>query len=469
MIWGMIPPGQDHEMGHFLEQDFPGAMVVQGEVGSLEGLVLLALMKMGCPAIVDSSFPYDIGPRVVADSADEIIHALSEFPNMRVRLFHEQGALPEGADPAFARESFESARQIAGTFQLRPRHVTAGSTVQGDESAGEIAVIVEIDDSKLDLPISAHLEEKAAGFGSFLHGVKTSQNDGLFTVDIADGARFSGRMLCEVIRAGLLRDFPRIGPIHVSIYFGSEAVARERVRMDEFESRRKAAILDEHEETIDEFTACIDCQPFSHNHVCIITPDRPPQCGRPRHEIRACALWGANYRPWTRRDLANDDLQYVVPKGEIIDEAAGEWSGVNEAAHRLTGEKLDRVRIHSVFEAPHTSCGCFAALAFRIPATDWIGVMERNYPGTAPGGLTWVELANRAGGKQAAGVCGISLAYLGSRKAFAGDGGLASVKWVTRKAMQSMAPHLPVGAIVAVEDEAATLEALKAVLAPPAK
>ena len=27
MIWGQIPPGEDHEMGHFLEQDMPGAIV----------------------------------------------------------------------------------------------------------------------------------------------------------------------------------------------------------------------------------------------------------------------------------------------------------------------------------------------------------------------------------------------------------------------------------------------------------
>ena len=231
-----------------------------------------------------------------------------------------------------------------------------------------------------------------------------------------------------------------------------------------FDRQRDAAILAESEETVDEFHLCIDCQPFSHAHVCVITPDRPPMCGRSRNEIKAGALWGADYRPWTRRAIGGDDLQFAIRKGEAIDAAAGEWSGINAAVQELTGGKLQRVRIHAVCEAPHTSCGCFGALAFQLPGGKGIGIMGRSYQGRAPGDLTWSSLANRAGGKQSPGVMGITLGYLRSPRAFAGEGGLGAVRWATQRALEVMAPHLPPGHRVATEEDATTLAELEAFL-----
>lgn len=466
MIWGQIPPGQDHEMGHFLERDMPGAMVVRGEIGPVEGLLLLALMKMGCPAVVDANFPYDIGPRAVARNDDEMMKALGRFPNMRVRIVDGQEfSLPGGADPVYSREIVQPERVVSGLFQLRPGDGASGIVVSGNESAEQVVFVVEVSDEELDLPISAHLEAEAIRFGSYLPGVKTRRDDdGTYRVELAEGVALDSHLLGEVIHAGLKRKYPRIGSICVRIAFGQETLDRELAIADVFNQERDRAILAESEETVEAFHLCIDCQPFSHMHVCVITPDRPPMCNRSRNEIKAGALWGADYRPWTRRDVGGQDLQYTIAKGEAIDEVAGEWVGINVAAKTLTGGKVERVRIHSVCETPHTSCGCFAALAFKIPGIDGIGVMHRGYKGLAPGELTWFILANRAGGKQASGVTGITLEYLKSPKAFAGEGGLSAVKWATKKVFDIMATHLPASTQAATEEQATTLAGLKAFL-----
>ena len=463
MIWGQIPPGEDHEMSHFLERDMPGAMVVRGEIRPFEGLVLLALMKMGCPAVVDTNFPYEIGPRAVAKTDDEVLKALGEFPNMRVRIVDgKEFSLPGAADPVYLRETIKPMRTVSGLFQLRPGNGEAGVVVSGDESADRIVVIVEVSDEKLDLPVSAHLEAEAIRFGAYLPGVKTRRSDdGTYLVELAQGVAFDGHFLGEVIYAGLKRKYPRIGPVCVRVSFGEEALVHEQLLVQQFERERNAAMLIESEETVEEFHLCIDCQPFSHMHVCVITPDRVPMCGRSRFEIKAGALWGADYRPWTRRNVGSQVLQYTVFKGEAIDEAAGEWAGVNAAVKELSGGKVERVRIHSVCEAPHTSCGCFAALAFKIPNINGIGVMHRGYKGLAPGGFSWFMLANRAGGKQAAGVTGISLNYLKSPKAFADEGGLSAVKWMTKKVLEIAKPYLPNDARVATEEQASTLAELE--------
>ena len=169
MIWGQIAPGDDHEMGHFLERDMPGGMIVCGEIGPLEGLVLLAIMKMGCPAVVTPGFRFDVGPRAAARTDDEMLEALASFPNMRRRVIDGQVlSLPHGADPSHARESFEPVRAVTGILQLRQGTGLAGTTVSGDPSSSHVAVIIEVTDDKLDLPVSAHLEAQAVGYGSML-------------------------------------------------------------------------------------------------------------------------------------------------------------------------------------------------------------------------------------------------------------------------------------------------------------
>ena len=178
MIWGQIPPGEDHEMSHFLERDMPGAMVVRGQIGPVEGLLLLALMKMGCPAVVDADFPYEIGPRAIARNDTEVLKALGAFPNMRVRIVDgETFSLPGGADPAYSREAFQPARILSGLFQVRPGEGKSSIVTSGEESTDQVAVIVEVSDPKLDLPISAYLEAEAIRFGSYLPGVKTRRGD----------------------------------------------------------------------------------------------------------------------------------------------------------------------------------------------------------------------------------------------------------------------------------------------------
>ena len=321
LTWGQIPPGEDHEMGHFLERDMPGAVVVRGEIGPVEGLVLLALMKMGCPAVVDPDFPYEIGPRAVARTDDEVLEALGGFPNMQVRaLGGEVVSLPEGADPAYARKEFTPARVMKGLFQLRPGDCEDGVVVSSDELDDRIAVFVEVSDENLDLPASAYLEAQAVRYGSYLREVRARRgDDGAYLVELAEGATFSGSLLGEVIRAGLRRRYPKLGAIRVQVGFGEEALSREGVAVETFDRQRDAAILAESEESVGEFHLCIDCQPFSHMHVCVITPGRPPMCGRNRNEIKAGALWGADYRPWTRRDVGGKDLQHTVVKGEVID------------------------------------------------------------------------------------------------------------------------------------------------------
>ena len=213
------------------------------------------------------------------------------------------------------------------------------------------------------------------------------------------------------------------------------------------------------EHTVSEFVACIECQSFSHSHVCIVTPDHPPMCGRERGQVKAAALFGATWHPYRRRGLKPRELREVVPKGRCLDPERGEYEGINEAARRLTDGVIQRVFLHSLSDFPHSSCGCFHYLAFRMSGRG-IGVMHRGFEGQALNGETWDLPANRAGGKQADGITGLSAGYLRSAEFLKGDGGLVAVVWATEKAVRGFQDLLPEGKLPATEHDARTLPEL---------
>ena len=177
--------------------------------------------------------------------------------------------------------------------------------------------------------------------------------------------------------------------------------------------------------------------------MCILTPERPPQCGRAYEFIKTGALYG--YDDMT--NIHHRELHFGVnsfgtcSKGELLDPTAGEWSGVNQAAARLTGGRITRVQLHSLDQAPHTGCGCFQLILFKtdLPKPG-IGIMERGYKGPAPDGRTWRDLHYALGGKQTAGLAGAAWGYLQSPKFLAAHGGRKSVVWASPKVSALMPP-----------------------------
>jgi hypothetical protein len=465
MVWGQIPPGEDHEMGHFLEDDLPGVIIVRGKVSALEALLALAMMKLGCPAIVPPDFPYEEGRQARVGDAGDVIDALATLPNLRVREAEGRRiSLPPYCDPAWAREPFEAGRTVGGRsgfFQLRRAEVNGGVEIVR-EQGGALGVLIEVGDERLDAATSLYVEEVAAGVPGYLKGVRVLSREP-FALGLAAGARLDPEQLAETLRAGVQWNFPRLRNVRVRLIFDAQELARLQPDVQEFAARRREAVAALSEETAPDFVACIECQTFAHSHVCIVTPERPPMCGRQPGQVRAAALFGATWHPYRRRGLRTRELREVVAKGRCIDPQRGEWAGVDEAARRLTDGQIERVFLHSLNDFPHSSCGCFHYLAFRI-ADLGLGIMHRGFDGAAPDGQTWDSLANRAGGKQADGVTGLSAGYFRSPRFLWGDGGLRAVVWVTSKVWEELRDLVPEDSRPATEADAADMQQLRGFL-----
>ncbi|MDA0525503.1 CO dehydrogenase/CO-methylating acetyl-CoA synthase complex subunit beta [Methanococcoides alaskense] len=210
---------------------------------------------------------------------------------------------------------------------------------------------------------------------------------------------------------------------------------------------------DLHDEDVDTFYGCTLCQSFAPSNVCVITPDRISLCG---------AINWFDGRAAAKVDP--EGPQFAIPKGDTIDAVAGEYSGVNDLAKSLSSGEYDRINLHSFFDYPHTSCGCFEVVGFYIPEVDGIGWVDRDYAGVAPNGLPFSTMAGQTGGgKQVVGFLGIGINYFRSPKFIQSDGGWDRVVWMPKHLKDRVLADIPadIAEKVATEEDAADLDSLK--------
>jgi len=106
------------------------------------------------------------------------------------------------------------------------------------------------------------------------------------------------------------------------------------------------------------------------------------------------------------------------------------------------------VFLHSLEEFPHTGCGCFRIIIFKmdlsghVPSQS-IGIMDRKYEGSAPDGRTWKDLYYNQTGKQTPGSTGATFTYLKSPKFLKAHGGWEQVLWVSPNIADFMGDGLP--------------------------
>lgn len=210
------------------------------------------------------------------------------------------------------------------------------------------------------------------------------------------------------------------------------------------------------EEDVDVFYGCVLCQSFAPTHCCVITPERIANCG--------AINWFDGKAAYK---LDPEGPIFAVEKGELVDPARGEYTGLDQCvAERSLGE-YSQVYLHSAFEHPHTSCGCFQAILFYIPEVDAFGIVHRDFVGPTILGETFSKMAGvTSGGRQVEGSCGLALELIRSPKFFQADGGLRRVVWMPKAIKERYKEVIPADLYdkIATEEEVKTVDQLPAFL-----
>ncbi|MDD1665673.1 MAG: CO dehydrogenase/CO-methylating acetyl-CoA synthase complex subunit beta [Methanomicrobiales archaeon] len=262
--------------------------------------------------------------------------------------------------------------------------------------------------------------------------------------------------LGRVLQKLFLSELSIIEKIQITFFSDPARVAElaaEARRIYDARDTRARGLSDE---DVDTFYGCALCQSFAPSHICIITPQRFPNCG---------AISWFDGRAAARIDPKGSI--YPIEKGEYLDPLRGEYTGVNEAAKKASLGDVNRIWLYSGFGHPHTSCGCFEGIAFYIPEVEGFGIVHRGYKEVTVNGLPFTTMAeSTAGGRQVDGFHGISIEYMRSPKFLQADGGYQRVVWMPKEVKDRVKDFIPKELVdrIATEEDARTIDDLKAFL-----
>ena len=186
------------------------------------------------------------------------------------------------------------------------------------------------------------------------------------------------------------------------------------------------------DEDVERFYSCILCQSYAPNHVCVVTPQRLGLCG---------AYTWLDCRAAFEMDSHGPNQP--IEKGLCEEANLGVWDGVNEYVVKASNGLLQRVTMYSIMEDPQTSCGCFECIVGVIPETNGVMVVNREFQGMTPLGMTFSTLAGEVGGGvQTPGFLGIGRMYLVSEKFISAEGGLPRLVWMPQELKDDMLDRL---------------------------
>ncbi len=312
--------------------------------------------------------------------------------------------------------------------------------------------------SKVETDLEPVIERRNHDFQNYIEGYMHLNQRYDIWVRISKNAVKKGlKSLIQIAKATMMlykNELPFIEKIEAVYITDRNLVEKilKEIAMPIYDERdRRVETL--HDEDVQEFYSCTLCQSFAPTNVCIVSPDRPSLCG---------AITWFDGRAAAKVDPEGPNK--AVPKGELLDPIGGEYSGVNEFAKRESGGEYERIKLHSFFEYPHTSCGCFEVIGFYMPEVDGIGWVHRGYPHPAPNGLTFSTMAGQTGGgKQVKGFLGVGIAYFRSKKFIQADGGWYRVVWMPKELKERVAKYIPedIRDKIATEENAKTIEELK--------
>ncbi len=320
------------------------------------------------------------------------------------------------------------------------------------------AMIYYIAGSQVEQDLEPVIERRNHDFQNYIEGYMHLNQRYDIWIRISKGAVKKGlKSLIEIAKATMMlfkNELPFIEKIEAVYITDKDLVEKvlNEIAMPIYDER-DARVESLHDEDVDEFYSCTLCQSFAPTNVCVVSPDRPSLCG---------AISWFDGRAAARVDPEGPNK--AIPKGDVVDPIGGEYTGVNEFAKEESGGEYDRIKLHSFFEYPHTSCGCFEVIGFYMPEVDGIGWVHRGYPEPAPNGLTFSTMAGQTGGgKQVIGFLGIGISYFRSKKFIQADGGWYRTVWMPKELKQRVEKYIPedVRDKIATEEDAKTIEELK--------
>jgi acetyl-CoA decarbonylase/synthase complex subunit beta len=342
-----------------------------------------------------------------------------------------------------------------------------GEMKQG--SAVPLGILVEVAGKRMRREFEPVLERRIHNFVNYGEGSWHVAQRNLIWVRLSKEAVAKGvrvEHLGRLIAAKFKMDFPELlDAVQVTLVTDGKKVVEMMEEAGKVYEERDRRVLGMRDDEVDTYYSCTLCQTFAPNHVCVITPQRPALCG---------AITWLDGR--TAYEISPAGANQPIRKGRLIDAQRGEFEGVNEFVRRASHGEVSRCSLYSLMEFPMTCCGCFECIAVVLPEVNGVMVVNREFTGETPCGMSFSTLAGTiGGGAQTPGFAGISKAFILSERFLQAEGGIERLVWIPSMLRGELEPRMKTRfevlgrpellGQIATEDEAKTLEELQEFLA----
>ncbi len=457
LIFGAVEPGNLPALLQYTKDRVPAFVNTFGAIDSVVVSAGAGAIALGFPVVVDIDLGENQvpGALVSVTDHDETVKTSLELRNIKVKA--KAVSLPVSFAAAFEGEiirkkdtyvEFDSDHNPTCelvSFKSADEVEDHKITIDGPdipEGAEELvrlplATTVEVYGAKMQPDFESVIERKIHAWFNYIEGVMHTGQRNLFRIRISKDSFAKGLRLKdfgEVLYAMIMDEFGSVVDKceirfitdldKVNDFLENVAMPRYRARDD-----RLASLTDE---SVDTFYTCILCQSFAPAHCCVVTPERLGLCG--------AVSWldaKATY------ELSPTGPSQPIPKEGLIDERLGAYEAVNKMVANATHGAVENVTLYSLIEDPMTSCGCFECICGIMPEVNGVVVVNREYAGMTPTGMTFGELASMTGGGvQTPGFMGHGRHFIASRKFISAEGGIERIVWMPKELKDDIASRL---------------------------
>lgn len=448
LIFGNIQAGDLKGLLDYTKERVPAFVNTFGEINSVVVSAGAGAIALGFPVITDVDLGENQVPGALESVTDhgQTVKRSLELRNIRIKV--KQIPIPVSYASAFEGEIIrkgDTNTEIAsnrnptcelvigrGADEVEDHKIIIdGPDIE--ESPDEIqylplANIIEVYGSKMQPDFESVIERKIHTWLNYMEGVMHTGQRNLLRIRLSREAVSKGlrlKHLGEMLYYMILDEFGSVvDKCQITMVTDGEKVQKllEELAMPAYKARDER-ITSLSDESVDTFYTCILCQSFAPSHCCIVTPERLGLCG-------AVSWLDAK----ATVELTPNGPSRPIPKEGLIDEKYGKYNSVNKVIKQETHGAVDEIALYSILEQPMTSCGCFECICGIMPEANGVIIVNREYRGMAPNGMTFGELASMTGGGvQTPGFMGHGRQFISSKKFAAAEGGPARIVWMTKE------------------------------------
>ena len=453
LIFGNVQPGNLAALLDYTKNRVPAFVNTFGAIDSVVVSAGAGAIALGFPVVVDIDLGENQVPGAlesVCDHAETVKKSL-ELRNIKIKV--KELPIPVAFAAAFEGEIIRKADMHNEIWSAK--NPTAELVVMRELNEIEdhkitivgpdfdqakdlaLATYVEVAGKKMQVDFESVIERKFHAWFNYMEGVMHTGQRNQFRIRISKDAYDKGLRLthfAEVLYHMITDEFDAVvdkcevhlitDPVKATAFLNDVAIPRYNMRDD-----RLASMTDE---SVDRFFTCILCQSFAPAHCCVVTPERLGLCGAVSW-LDAKATYELN---------PNGPSQPIMKEG-CLDERTGRYTTVNDAIKDATHGAVEEVTLYSIMEDPMTSCGCFECISGIEPMSNGFIVVNREYAGMTPAGMTFGELAScTGGGVQTPGYMGHGRHFISSKKFIHAEGGIERIVWMPKELKDDVGERL---------------------------